>query len=118
MKLLRTLVLLLLINLCSLVGPLAAADLGVKVTPEVVQLGMFYKGAKVHIEGFCESGAKPVIVVRGSEEKQVLTVKGRVGPIWASTGKVSISGVPSLYIASTRTGEGSAQGRGHRGARA
>src|SRR5208337_5084927 len=42
-----------------------------------------------------------VVVVRGSEEKQVLSVKGRIGPIWVSTGKVSISGVPSLYIASS-----------------
>jgi Putative transmembrane protein (Alph_Pro_TM) len=87
-----------LIPLLCLVSPLPAAGLDVKVTPQVVQMGTFYNGTRVKIEGLCERGTKPVIVIRGSEVKQVFNVKGRAGPIWVTTGKVSISGVPSVYV--------------------
>jgi Putative transmembrane protein (Alph_Pro_TM) len=87
-----------LIPLLCLVSPLPAAGLDVTVTPKVVQMGAFYNGTKVRIECLCEPGTKPIIVIRGSEVKQVFKVKGRAGPIWVSTGKVSISGVPSVYV--------------------
>jgi hypothetical protein len=92
MKPLKALVLLWLIS------PLAAAGLGIKVTPEVVEMGAFYNGAKIRIEYLSEPDAKPVVVIRGSEVSEVFNVKGRAGPIWVNTGKVSISGVPSLYL--------------------
>lgn len=93
MKLLKALV-----PLLCLVSPLSAAALDVKVTPQVVQMGAFYNGTKVRVECLCEPGAKPVVVIRGSELKQIFKVKGRAGPIWVTTGKVSISGVPSVYL--------------------
>jgi hypothetical protein len=84
--------------LLGLISPLAAAGLGLKVTPQVVQMGAFYNGAKIQVEYLGEPDAKPVVVIRGSEVNEVFNVKGRVGPIWVNTGKVSISGVPSLYL--------------------
>jgi len=81
-----------------LISPLAAAGLGLKVTPQVVEMGTFYKGAKIQIEYLSEPDAKPVVVIRGSEVSETFNVKGRAGPIWVNTGKVSISGVPSLYL--------------------
>jgi len=92
MKPLKALVLLWLIS------PLAAAGLGIKVTPQVVEMGTFYNGARVRIEYLGEPDAKPVVLIRGSEVHELFNVKGRAGPIWANTGKVSISGVPSLYL--------------------
>jgi hypothetical protein len=82
-----------------LVSPLSAVDLDVKVTPQVVQMGAFYNGTRVRIEFLGEPDAKPVLIIRGSEAKEVFNLKGRAGPIWVNTGKVSISGVPSLYLA-------------------
>ena len=93
MKPLNTLLLLLLIS------PLPAAGFGIKVTPEVVQMGALYNGAKIRIEYLSEPDAKPVVVIKGSEVSELFNVKGRAGPIWVNTGKVSISGVPSLYLA-------------------
>lgn len=92
MKPLKVLVLLWLIS------PLAAAGLGIKVTPQVVEMGAFYNGAKIRIEYLSAPDAKPVVVVRGSEVSELFNVKGRAGPVWVNTGKVSISGVPSLYL--------------------
>jgi len=84
--------------LLGLISPLAAAGLGLKVTPQVVEMGAFYNGAKIRIEYLSEPDAKPVVVIKGSEVSDVFNVKGRAGPIWVNTGKVSISGVPSLYL--------------------
>jgi hypothetical protein len=92
MKALKALVLL------CLISPPAAAGLGIKVTPQVVEMGAFYNGAKIRIEYVSEPGAKPVVVIRGSEVSELFNVKGRAGPIWVNTGKISISGVPSLYL--------------------
>jgi hypothetical protein len=81
-----------------LIGPLAAAGLDLKVTPQVVEMGAFYNGAKIRIEYLSEPDAKPVVLIKGSEVHELFNVKGRAGPIWVNAGKVTISGVPSLYL--------------------
>ncbi len=68
------------------------------LTPSAIQMGTFYGGAKVRVEGMVPSGSKVVICIRGPEITEVYNKVGRVGPIWISTGKVAISGVPSLLL--------------------
>jgi uncharacterized protein (TIGR02186 family) len=70
----------------------------VKVTPAVVEMGTFYGGAKVQVEGIAGLGDRVVIVVRGSGASEVFNKVGRVGPIWVNTGKVTISAVPSVLL--------------------
>jgi uncharacterized protein (TIGR02186 family) len=70
----------------------------VKVTPAVVEMGTFYGGAKVHVEGIAGPGDNVVLVVRGSRASEVFNKVGRVGPIWVNTGKVTISAVPSVLL--------------------
>ena len=82
---------------------LARADsppqpVSVKVTPPVVPMGTFYGGAKVRVEGKVKQDSDVVIAVRGSEATEVFNKVGRVGPIWVNTGKVFISGIPSLLL--------------------
>ncbi len=69
-----------------------------KVTPETVRMGAFYGGAPVRVGGFTGPDEKVVIVVRGEKVTEVFNKAGRVGPIWVNTGKVTISGVPSLLL--------------------
>jgi uncharacterized protein (TIGR02186 family) len=70
----------------------------VKVTPAVVEMGTFYGGAKVHVEGIAGPGDNVVVVVRGSMASEVFNKVGRVGPIWVNTGKVTISAVPTVLL--------------------
>jgi uncharacterized protein (TIGR02186 family) len=70
----------------------------VKLTPSTVELGTFYGGTKVHVAGTAAVGSKIIVVVRGPSAAEVFNKVGRVGPIWVNTGKVSISGVPSLLL--------------------
>lgn len=86
--------------LLSWLAPAAAADAPsqVQVTPRVLELGTFYGGAKVHVAGIAAADSKVIIVVRGPSTAEVFNKLGRVGPIWVSTGKVTISGVPALLL--------------------
>jgi hypothetical protein len=68
------------------------------ITPPTVELGMFYGGAKVHVAGRAGAGSKVIVVVRGPSAAEVFNKLGRVGPIWVNTGKVTLSGVPTLLL--------------------
>jgi uncharacterized protein (TIGR02186 family) len=89
-----------LVSPASLVAGLTAERLHptLRLTPEVIEIGTFYSGPQVRIEGTVEDGSKPVVVIRGADVTEVFNKKGRVGPIWVNTGEVHISGVPSLFL--------------------
>ncbi|HET7841392.1 MAG TPA: TIGR02186 family protein [Terriglobia bacterium] len=70
----------------------------VRLTPSVIPMGTFYSGAKVHVEGTVPLDAQVIIAFRGPEVTEVFNQVGRAGPIWVNTGKVSISGIPSLLL--------------------
>ena len=86
--------------LLSLLAQTAAAvePAKVKVTPPTVEMGTFYGGAKMHVAGMAGAGSKIIVVVRGPSAAEVFNKVGRVGPIWVNTGKVTISGAPSLLL--------------------
>jgi Putative transmembrane protein (Alph_Pro_TM) len=79
-------------------GADSANDLTAQVTPSVVAMGTFYGGAKVRVQGTTVAGSSLVVVVRGAEVTEIFNKVGRVGPIWVNTGKVLISGVPSVCL--------------------
>lgn len=70
----------------------------VRLTPSVVPMGTFYSGARVHVEGTVPLDSQVIIAIRGPEVTEVFNQVGRAGPIWVNTGKVSISGIPSLLL--------------------
>lgn len=86
------------IILLSLAWSADGADAGLKVTPARIEMGAFYSGVQVRVEGTVQPGSKVVLVVRGANVEEVFNKKGRVGPIWVNSGKVHISGVPSLFL--------------------
>ena len=70
----------------------------VRVIPSTIEMGTFYGGTKLHVAGIAGAGSKMIVVVRGPSTTEVFNKVGRVGPIWVNTGKVSISGVPTLLL--------------------
>ena len=69
-----------------------------KVTPEAVQVGLFYNGANLRVEGVAAAGSKVIVTVVGSDREERFNRKARFGPVWISSGRVKISGVPSLFL--------------------
>ena len=68
------------------------------VTPSVIQVGAFYDGARVKVEGRAAPGSKVIVTVTGSDHEEGFIRKTRFGPIWVSGGKLRISGAPSLFL--------------------
>ena len=69
-----------------------------KVSPQTIPVGMFYNGADVTVEGAVTAGSGVIVTVTGSESEAVFNKKARFGPVWVNSGKVRISGAPSLFL--------------------
>ncbi len=70
----------------------------ITLTPSRIEMGLFYGGSQVRIQGVAEAGVKVVVLVRGPDTVENFKRKTRAGPIWINSGNVSISGVPSLFL--------------------
>ena len=68
------------------------------VTPQVIKIGAWYSGAAVKVAGSAAPGAKLIVTFTGSDHAEVFNRKVRFGPIWINSGKVRISGAPSLFL--------------------
>jgi hypothetical protein len=75
-----------------------SSALSVKVSPEAIQMGAFYNGAKMRIEGTAPSGSQVLVVIRGEEHDELFNKKGRVGPIWVNTDRIHVAFTPSLFL--------------------
>jgi hypothetical protein len=83
----------------SIAAPaLALSPPTVKVTPSVVEMGTFYGGTKLRVEGTIPTGSKVVVIIKGKDVIELFNRVERVGPIWVNSGRVSVSGVPSLLL--------------------
>jgi Putative transmembrane protein (Alph_Pro_TM) len=76
----------------------AQASPSVKLSPETIQMGAFYNGTTVRIEGAAPPSSSILVIIRGNEKDEFFNKKGRVGPIWINTDKVHIAGVPSVFL--------------------
>jgi hypothetical protein len=93
-----SLTLALLVPAAAWSAPLAAPALSVRLSPDAVRMGAFYRGATVRVEGEAPPGTAVVVVIRGPEEAQFFNRKGRVGPVWLSVDTVHVTRVPSLFV--------------------
>ncbi len=70
----------------------------VRLEPNVIQMGAFYSGKWTRISGTVTCGLESYCGDSGSDHREVFNKKARAGPIWINSGKVHISGVPSLFL--------------------
>lgn len=91
--------------LFTLLAPPLAAD-GVtiaelpppRITPERVEVGLFFGGAGVRLEGGVPGATGVIVTILGEDETQEFNRKQRFGPIWISSGRLHYSGVPALRL--------------------
>jgi hypothetical protein len=69
-----------------------------KLLPPAIEMGLFYSGVRMRIEGTVRPGSRALVVIRGGDRDEVFNRRGKVGPIWVNVGKVHVSGVPSLFL--------------------
>jgi hypothetical protein len=82
-----------------------SAGPAIRVEPKEIQVGMSFRGTKVHVEGTAPAGCKVALVCIGHEGKVEMKRKGKVGGVlWMNVGDVAFEHVPSLYLASSEAG--------------
>ncbi len=70
----------------------------IKVTPRVIEVGAFYDGAKVRVEGAAAPRSQVIVAITGSDREERFKEKVRFGPFWMNASSVRISGAPSLIL--------------------
>lgn len=82
----------------ALADPPPAARPAPALNPQTVEMGAFFDGARVHLEGVAEAGEQVIVVARGAEQAEDFNRKRRWGPIWISSGRVHVTGGPSVWL--------------------
>jgi hypothetical protein len=75
-----------------------AAEPTLKVSPDNVQIGTFFSGQTVTVEGAIPAGAQAVLEVIGASADEHLMRKGRRGFLWMNVGEITVHDAPSLYL--------------------
>ncbi len=79
-------------------APGEPAPLTMKLVPTTIEMGAFYGGVPITVEGDAPPGSMVMVVLRGPARDEVFNKKGRLGPIWLNTDKVHVTGAPSLFL--------------------
>lgn len=75
-----------------------AAEPTLKVSPDSMQIGTFFDGQTVKVEGAIPPGAQAVLEVVGTSADEHLMRKGRRGFLWMNVGEITVHDAPSLYL--------------------
>jgi uncharacterized protein (TIGR02186 family) len=73
-----------------------------RIEPNPVTIGAFFNGGTLRVSGDLLPGTDVVVAVTGRTTKETYNRKGRVGPFWATIGKVTIADVPVLCLIASR----------------
>jgi uncharacterized protein (TIGR02186 family) len=88
-----------LLSLLALAAPRAAEPSRVTVSPDKIQIGLFYGGQQVSVRAAVPEAEGVVVRVSGSTIDVKLKKKGRkAGILWMNVGEVEFRSVPSLMI--------------------
>lgn len=86
-------------------SPVQAETPALKVSPDNVQIGTFFDGQTIKVEGVIPAGAQAVLEVVGSKADEHLMRKGRRGFLWMNVGEITVHDAPSLYLVMSTTKE-------------
>lgn len=76
----------------------AAAPSALRILPEHLTINSFYSGQNVLLFGDLPPNREVFIEIKGPTEKKTFNIKGKIGPLWMNTHKVTVDNVPSLYF--------------------
>lgn len=69
-----------------------------EVTPSLIEIGLLYRVSPILVSGQAPLGSQVLVAVRGEDKAETYNKKVQAGPIWISSGRVHISGAPSLFL--------------------
>jgi uncharacterized protein (TIGR02186 family) len=70
----------------------------ITIEPDQIKVGTFYDGCDVLVSATVTSCDGAVIVLEGKEQEVTLNRKGRVAVIWMNVARITVGGLPEVYI--------------------
>lgn len=75
-----------------------ASSARIRVVPDLVEIGAFFRGAEIALEGEIPPGSEAVVEIRGAAAPAELLRKGRRGGLWMTVGEIEVEDAPNLYL--------------------
>lgn len=69
----------------------------IRVHPHLVEIGAFFQGTEVVLEGQMPPGCEAVVEVLGAEVNETLLRKGRRAGLWMTVGEIEVHDAPNFY---------------------
>ncbi|MEW6262322.1 MAG: TIGR02186 family protein [Thermodesulfobacteriota bacterium] len=91
----------LLAAVALIVSDRPALALDLRLSPERVNIGAFFQGIKIGLEGEIPSASEAVVEVRGASVPEELIRKGRRGGLWMKVGEITVENALNLYLVMT-----------------
>lgn len=77
----------------------AAAELNIRTNTGEINIGSFYHGSKLVVEGLSDMGTELIVKITSPDRQALFHKKGRVGGLlWMNTGVLRVEHAPSLYF--------------------
>ncbi|MFH0900639.1 MAG: TIGR02186 family protein [Pseudomonadota bacterium] len=77
---------------------LPAVAQAVEAHPNPVLIDAFFAGGEVRVTGTTKAGSHVFVRIAGKTGSEDFNRKGRILGLWANTGKIEISGAPTLFL--------------------
>lgn len=87
-----------LLLLLSIPALSLGASQELQVTPDLVEIGTWFRGHQVTASAMIPKGAEAVFEVVGQTADEHLMRKGRRGGLWMNVGEIEVHHAPSLYM--------------------
>ncbi len=87
-----------LLLLLSLPALSLGASQELQVTPDLVEIGAWFRGHQVTASAMIPKGAEAVFEVVGQTADEHLMRKGRRAGLWMNVGEIDVQHAPSLYL--------------------
>ncbi len=75
-----------------------ASSAGIRLFPDRVDIGTFFQGMDITLEGEVPAGVEAVVEIRGASAEETLLRKGRRGGLWMAVGEIKVENAPNLYL--------------------
>jgi len=75
----------------------------IQVHPDRVEIGAFFQGTEVSLEGQMPLGCEAVVEVCGAEVNETLLRKGRRAGLWMTVGELEVQHAPNFYLVLSTT---------------
>jgi len=79
-------------------GVAAAASADLRLFPDRVDIGTFFQGVGVNIQGEIPPGCEAVVEIQGDTAQEALLRKGRRAGLWMTVGEIRVENAPNLYL--------------------